>query len=113
MTKEVQELVPVLTNCYMSDILISDKICCKVQIETPLGSAVSILPKQLYQECLAECPLMDPKACLVTYSKDIPELGCMPMSVMPGDVTTSATFHIIQAGSALLGIDSISFELPA
>lgn len=119
MSKEVHELeIPELTICYMSDV--SDNICCKIQIEASVGnmkcvdlivntgSSVSILPKQLYEECFAECLLTEPKVRLVTYSKDkISVLGCMPALVMLGKVTTSATFYIVQAGSVLLGLDLI------
>lgn len=99
-----------------------DKIACNVHIEAPKenfhvlelivdpGASVSILPETMYRQYFVDCSLTEPQVKLVTYAKrEVPVIGCLPATaaIAGQDSRVPASFHIVKAGSPLLGLDLI------
>ncbi|KAL7861715.1 hypothetical protein SRHO_G00131560 [Serrasalmus rhombeus] len=90
------------------NVTLSDDHGQSIQVDllVDTGSAVSILPEQIYRQYFSTLPLSTPKVRLVTYMKRrIPVLGCIILSVTCSAHCTQVDFYIVEKGTPLLGMD--------
>lgn len=78
----------------------------KVDLVVDTGSAVSIIPKNVYRKHFSQICLVEPPSSLLTYTKSkVPVLGCLPAKVQHGEVASDAMLYVVKTGTALLGLD--------
>lgn len=119
----VQEvLLPDVTILYLENSTHTPKrLMCTVSVATPTtpavpmqlvidtGSAVSILPRQIYQKHFKDSSLSAAPTKLVSYTRDnIPVIGCLHAQVHMDKTSAAATFFIVEKGTALLGMDLLT-----